>query len=196
MSSTPRATSASTSAHRPFPSGIERGVSTFSRPLTWLWSRGFRFLGVLDAIALYGLMVAISVVRTIIEPGWATLPTTDYVIGFAVATAIHVSVNYFTGLYEREPRLGRKPWLPKAFLATGIGAGVQSIAFVALDRYLMPRWNLVAFVALASFVLIFNRNLSRRLAVRRQGPARVVLAGDAETIETTVHHLAESDRSA
>ena len=153
-------------------------------------------LGLLDALALLALMTAISLVRTVFDPGWATYPTENYVVGFGVATAIHVSVNYFTGLYEREPRLGRRPWLPRAIIATGIGVGVQGVAFVALDRYLMPRWNLTIFLMLASFVLVFNRGVSRRLAFRRQGPARVVLAGDSESMDRAAEHLVATDQHA
>ena len=185
-----------TTASRPFPAGIERGVNVFSRPLSWLWSRGFRVLGVLDAGALFALMIVISFVRFGFSFDWDTYALSYYWIGFGIATVIHVTVNYFSGLYEREPRLGRRPWLPKAILATAIGVGAQSVAYVLLGRYLMPRWNLVAFLALASFVLVFNRGLSRRLAIRRQGPARVVLAGDRATMDITLEHLASSDRSA
>lgn len=181
---------------RPLPAGVERMLSVFSRPLTWMWSHGFRFLGIIDGMSLLGLMVLISIVRLAFESDWATYPLSHYVIGFSIAAVIHVTVNYFTGLYEREPRLGRKPWLPKAFLATGIGVGVQSIAFVVLDRYLMPRLNLALFFALASFVLVANRGLSRRLAVRRQGPPRVVLAGDPEAMDLAEQHLAASGRAA
>lgn len=184
------------SPSRPFPAAIERLLGLFSRPLAWLWARGFRVLGVLDAVALLTLMVTISLARTVFDPGWATYPTGHYIIGFAIATAIHVSVNYFTGLYEREPRLGRKPWLPKTIIATAIGVGAQSVAFVVLDRYLMPRWNLAIFLLLASFVLVFNRGVSRRLAVRRQGPARVILVGDDESMDRATEHLVATDRSA
>lgn len=181
---------------RPLPAGFERALSVFSRPLTWLWNHGFRFLGVIDGFALLGLMVFISLARTVVEPDWATYPASHYAIGFSIAAFIHVTVNYFTGLYEREPRLGRKPWLPKAFLATGIGVGVQSVAFVVFDRYLMPRINLAVFLTLASFVLVANRGLSRRLALRRQGPPRVVLAGDSEAMDLAEQHLAATDRTA
>ena len=180
----------------PFPAAVERLVGVFSRPLTWLWSRGFRMLGVLDAVTLYLLMVVISFVRFGFSFDWDTYPLSHYFVGFSIATAIHLTVNYFTGLYEREPRLGRRPWLPKTFLATGIGVAVQGLAFVVLDRYLMPRLNLAVFLALASFVLVFNRGLARRLTVRRQGPPRVVLAGSPDAIDLAAEHLAASDRSA
>ncbi len=127
---------------QPFPAAVERFVGILSRPLTWLWSHGFRMLGALDAVTLYLLMIAISFVRFGFSFDWDTYPLSHYFVGFSIATAINVTVNYFAGLYEREPRLGRRPWLPKCFLATAIGVAVQGLAFVVLDRYLMPRLNL------------------------------------------------------
>ncbi|MEM9038649.1 MAG: exopolysaccharide biosynthesis polyprenyl glycosylphosphotransferase [Actinomycetota bacterium] len=180
----------------PFSPAVERIVGTFHGPLTFLWNRGFRMLGVLDAAALFGLMVAISFIRFGFGFDWDTYPLSHYFVGFSVATVIHVAANYFAGLYEREPRLGRRSWLPKAFIATSIGVGAQAVAFVALERYLMPRLNLAVFLALASFLLVANRQLSRRLALRRQGPPRVVLAGEDESIELAARHLAHTDRHA
>jgi exopolysaccharide biosynthesis polyprenyl glycosylphosphotransferase len=187
---------ASSDSTRPFPVAVESTLGFFSRPLTFLWGRGFRFLGVLDALALFALMVVISFVRFGFSFEWDTYPLSHYFVGFSIATVIHVTVNYFTGLYEREPRLGRKPWLPRIILATGIGVGMQGIAFVGLDRYLMPRLNLAAFLTFASFVLVFNRGVARRLAVRRKGPARVVLAGRPDDMDLAEEHLVSSDRSA
>jgi exopolysaccharide biosynthesis polyprenyl glycosylphosphotransferase len=181
---------------RPFPAAVEWVVGIFTVPLSWLWSRGFRMLGVLDAITLFLLMVAISFVRFGFSFDWDTFALSYYFIGFSIATAIHLVVNYFTGLYEREPRLGRRPWWPKAILATGIGVAVQGLTFVLLDRYLMPRLNLAAFMALASFVLVFNRGLARRVTLRRQGPPRVVLAGSHDAIELAASHLAASGQQA
>jgi exopolysaccharide biosynthesis polyprenyl glycosylphosphotransferase len=181
---------------RPFPASVERALGLFSRPLTWLWNRGFRMLGLLDAVALFALMMTINLARFGLPASWPTYPFSHYLVGFSIATTIHVTVNYFTGLYEREPRLGRKPWLPRAIIATGIGVGFQGLAFVVLDRQLMPRLNLALFLALASFVLVFNRGVARRLAVRRQGPARVVLVGDATSTDLAAEHLAAADRSA
>ena len=179
-----------------FHPALERVVSTFHGPLHYLWNRGFRMLGLLDALALFGLMVAISFVRFGFGFDWNTYPLSHYFVGFSIATAIHLIVNYFAGLYEREPRLGRRSWFPRAFLATAFGVGVQALAFVALDRYLMPRLNLAIFLTLAAFLLVANRQFSRRLAVRRQGPPRVVLAGAADSIELAARHLAHTDRHA
>jgi exopolysaccharide biosynthesis polyprenyl glycosylphosphotransferase len=181
---------------RPFPPAVERAVGVAGRPMSWLWTKGFRFLAVLDAIALYSLMVIISFVRFGFSFDWDTYPLSRYFVGFAIATGIHLVVNYFTGLYEREPRLGVRPWLPRTLLATGIGVAVQGLAFVVLDRYLMPRLNLAVFLVLASFVLVANRHLSRRLARRRQGAPRVVLVGERDSIDLAAQHLAETDRDA
>jgi exopolysaccharide biosynthesis polyprenyl glycosylphosphotransferase len=153
-------------------------------------------LGVLDAVSLYLLMVLISFVRFGFSFEWNTYPLSHYFVGFSIATAIHLTVNYFTGLYEREPRLGRRSWLPKTFLATAIGVAVDGLAFVVLDRYLMPRLNLAVFLLLASFVLVLNRSIARRLTLRRQGHPRVVLLGSPDVIELAAEHLYESDRSA
>ena len=180
----------------PFPPLVERVIGAIGRPLSWLWARGFRFLVVLDAITLYSLMVIISFLRFGFSFDWDTYPLSRYFVGFAIATVIHLIVNYFTGLYEREPRLGVRPWLPRALLATAIGVAAQGLAFVLLDRYLMPRLNLLVFLLLASFVLVFNRRLSRSLALRRQGPPRVVLVGEPDSLELAAQHLGESDRDA
>ncbi|HSM66910.1 MAG TPA: hypothetical protein VK860_11435, partial [Ilumatobacteraceae bacterium] len=193
----PAATRAQTAATpRPFPPAVERAVSSVGGPMSWLWTKGFRFLVVLDAIALYSLMVIISFVRFGFSFDWDTYPLSRYFVGFAIATLIHLVVNYFTGLYEREPRLGVRPWLPRALLATGIGVAVQGLAFVLLDRYLMPRLNLAVFLTVASFVLVANRQLSRTLARRRQGAPRVVLVGEPGSVELADRHLAETDRDA
>ena len=181
---------------RPFAPSIERLVTLFGRPLSWLWDHGFRFLVVLDGVSLYVLMIVISFVRFGFSFDWDTYPLSRYFVGFAIATTIHLVINYFSGLYEREPRLGVRPWLPRALLATGIGVAVQGLAFVVLDRYLMPRLNLAVFLALASFVLVANRNISRRLSVRRNGPPRVVLVGEPASIDLATRHLGESDRDA
>ena len=106
------------------------------------------------------------------------------------AAAIHLVINYFYGLYEREPRLGHRTWLPRALVAMGIGVGIQAVAFVFLDRYLMPRLNLVVFLFVGAVVLAANRRFSRLLAKRRQGLPRVVLVGASAEVERAAAHIA------
>jgi len=59
------------------------------------------------------------------------------------------------------------------------GVAVDGLVAVLFDRYLMPRLNLGVLLVVGSVVLTGTRYLSRRLANRRRGPARVVLVGGA-----------------
>jgi len=174
--------------------GPLRVVARFAPGLVPLWRRGFRVLFVLDAVSLYALMVLINLVR--FGTAWPTYPLSHYWIGFGIATSIHLVVGYFTGLYEREPRLGQRPWLPRVVLATAIGIGVDGLAFVVLDRYLMPRINLAVLFATGSLAIVLNRHLSRRFGLRWQGPPRVVLVGSGDSVGTVVEQLGHSDRAA
>jgi exopolysaccharide biosynthesis polyprenyl glycosylphosphotransferase len=161
-------------------------------PLRTMWRHGFRFLFVLDAVGLFGAMVVISFVRFGID--WPTYSRSFYLVGFASATAIHLVINYFYGLYEREPRLGHRPWLPRAVVAMAIGVGLQLVTFVFLDRYLMPRLNLGVFLVVGAFVIVVNRHISRILARRRQGLPRVVLVGSNVDAELATRHIDATER--
>ena len=177
---------------QPFPAAIERVVTRAHRPLGWMWNHGFRFLFALDAVGLFGAMVLINFAR--FGTDWPFYPLSHYLVGFSIATAIHLFVNYFAGLYEREPRLGYRPWLPRCAVAMAIGVGAQGVTFVLLDRYLMPRLNLVALLVIGSIVLTANRGISRTLADRRRGPSRVLLVGTEPAIERAREHIALSER--
>jgi exopolysaccharide biosynthesis polyprenyl glycosylphosphotransferase len=176
---------------RPIVPGTEWLVRRLSGLLRRLWSRGFRFLFVLDAIGLFGSMIVISFVRFGIE--WPTYSRSFYLGGFVAAAAIHLVINYFYGLYEREPRLGHRTWLPRALVAMGIGVGIQAIAFVFLDRYLMPRLHLVVFLFVGAVVLAANRRFSRLLAQRRHGLPKVVLVGAAADVDRAAAHIATTN---
>jgi exopolysaccharide biosynthesis polyprenyl glycosylphosphotransferase len=160
---------------------LDRAAQPFNRQLGWLWHRGFRFLFVIDAVVLFTTLVSINVVR--FGSRWPSYPLSHYLIGFSIATALHLTINYFSGLYEREPRLGSRPWLPRVSLAMALGVAVDGLVAVLFDRYLMPRLNLGVLLVVGSVVLTGTRYLSRRLANRRRGPARVVLVGDAANRE-------------
>jgi exopolysaccharide biosynthesis polyprenyl glycosylphosphotransferase len=177
---------------RPLLPGTEWLVRRLQRPLRSMWRHGFRFLFVLDAVGLFGAMIGINLVRFGTE--WPTYSRSFYIVGFLAALAIHLIINYFYGLYEREPRLGRRPWLPRAVVAMAIGVGIQLIAFVFLDRYLMPRLNLGIFLFVGAVVLVANRHLSRILARRRQGPPRVVLVGSHVDAELATRHIESTER--
>ncbi|MEM9035810.1 MAG: exopolysaccharide biosynthesis polyprenyl glycosylphosphotransferase [Actinomycetota bacterium] len=178
----------------PVAPGTEWIVRRAGRQLEWLWSRGFRFLFVLDAVGLLALMVLISVAR--FGFSWPTYPLSHYAIGFSIAAGIHLTVGYFAGLYEREPRLGSRPWLPRVTVATLMAIGFDGLMAVLLNRFLMPRLSLAVFGVTAAVLLAANRRFSRYLARRREGPPRVVLIGSPDDIETARRHLSESDRDA
>ncbi len=174
-------------ATQPFPPVVERVIGRAGRPLTWMWARGFRFLFLLDAIGLFGSMILINCAR--FGWTWPTYPRSHYLIGFGVATVIHLTVNYFAGLYEREPRLGYRPWLPRIAVATGISVALDGLAAVLTDRYLMPRFNLGVLLIVAALWLTANRTVSRHFANRRMGPSRVLLVGHGMAVDLATRHF-------
>lgn len=178
---------------QPFPELVERAIGRAGRPLGWMWHRGFRFLFVLDAVALFATMVAINLAR--FGWTWPTYPRSHYWIGFSIATAIHLLINYFAGLYEREPRLGYRPWLPRVAVAMAIGVAFDGLAAVLTERYLMPRFNLAVLLVLGSLAITGNRTVSRYFANRRKGPSRVLLVGHGEAVALAHRHFA-GDRDA
>jgi exopolysaccharide biosynthesis polyprenyl glycosylphosphotransferase len=173
---------------QPFPHVVERAIGKASGPLAWMWARGFRFLFVLDAVALFATMVAINLVR--FGWDWPTYPRSHYWVGFSIATVIHLLINYFAGLYEREPRLGYRPWLPRVAVAMAIGVAFDGLAAVLTERYLMPRFNLAILLVVGSLVITANRTFSRALANRRRGPSRVLLVGHGEAVALAERHFA------
>ena len=172
-------------------SDIQSGVAPSA--VSRLAARGFRFLFLLDAAALFGIVTLVGVIR-FGEP-WNGRSVANSTSRFAAATALQIVICYFAGLYEREPRLGTRSWLPKAVLSMAIGVGVQA-GLIALDVYLMPRGNLLPWAFAGALALVVNRVVARRLAVRRHGPARVALVGADDAIELARTHLAAAHDTA
>jgi FlaA1/EpsC-like NDP-sugar epimerase len=171
----------------PLPAPVERAITRAHRPLNWLWSRGFRFLFIIDAVALFAAMVLINLAR--FGTTWPTYPLSHYMVGFSIATVIHLVVGYLTGLYERDTRLGERSWLPRVGVAMGIGVAIQGLTFVLTDRYLMPRLNLLVLAVIGTVILAGSRVLSRRLANLRRGPSRVLLVGSDREIALAREHF-------
>lgn len=163
-----------------------------ARPLSWLWSKGFRFLIILDAASLFVTMVAINLAR--FQTSWPTYPLSHYVIGFSIATGIHIVVNYFAGLYEREATIGTRAWLPRVASAMLIGVGFDGLSAVLADRYLMPRLNLGIMLVVGTILLTATRYISRYLSASRKGPVRIAIVGPDDQ-RLLVRESLESDQN-
>lgn len=153
-----------------------------------------RWMYLVDATTLFAWMVAINAIR--FGRDWPDYPMHDYVIGFAIATILHITVAYFSGFYDHEPRLGTAPRLPKSVRIALITSLISAALSLGADKFLMPRLNLVAYAVTSALVLVFNRWLSRRVRTLRFGQPRVLLVGNDADIEKARQHLSESDRSA
>ncbi|PKW26044.1 sugar transferase [Phycicoccus duodecadis] len=171
------------------------------RLLARLNRRGFRLVMLLDAVAVFGLSV-LTMVWRYGTPPWPTYPLPAYALSFGVATLVFLSAFYFGGLYEREPRLGGAAVLPRAArlsLAAGSFVALLNLALSGLLRQRgslivralpFPIPNLVAVIVLVGILVAVNRAVVHTLRTRREGPPRVVLAGEWADIELAREHVA------
>ncbi|MGL5853498.1 MAG: hypothetical protein ACRCZD_22165, partial [Phycicoccus sp.] len=163
--------------------------------------RGFRAVMVLDGLAVFGLAVGIALYR-FGAPPWPTYELGAYLFSFVVSTLIFVATFYFGGLYEREPRLGGSAVLAKAArlsLAAGSFVALLNLALTGLlqqrgsliGRALpFPISNLVAVMVLAAVAVAVNRAIVHAVRTRREGPPRVLVAGEPADLELARRHLA------
>lgn len=156
--------------------------------------RGFRLLHPLDALAVFSVMVVVMLVRFGTE--WPSATRAEHLFGFGAATAIHLVVFYFGGLYEREYRLGRRTWVSRVAGLEAMALVFTALIILPTGRYPIPRGNLI-FVGLGATLAITGlRILSRRLRAMRFGPPRVFIVGTPDDIEMAGKHLVDSDRVA
>lgn len=166
----------------------------YKAAITRLQTHGFRYLYLLDLIALMGSMTIVMLLR--FGTGWPDTTIARHLLGFLAATAIFMVVYYFGGLYDRELRVGKKMWLPRVSGLTLIGLVASALVILPTDRYPIPRANLLFVGILVSLWVTGNRQLSRLLRSRRFGPPRILLVGSPDDIELAADHLDESDRTA
>jgi len=159
-----------------------------------LHRRGFRLLQVVDAVTLFVLAVVIGLAR--FGQPWPTYGLAYTLTGFALATAIHLFVYYFGGLYEPELRLGLRPQLPRIAGLTVIAVLVDVLVAFVTQRYLMPTLNLAVLLVLAPLVLTGNRWLARARRLRRTGPPRVLLVGAPDDVNLARAHLGDDSSRA
>jgi exopolysaccharide biosynthesis polyprenyl glycosylphosphotransferase len=172
--------------------------------LTRLNRRGFRLVMLADALVLLAVIVGSMIVQFRLD--WPTYPVPTYLGSFATITAIFIASLYFGGLYEREPRLGAPPTLPRAVRQTLAAGGLVALINLVLTAVLrefgalpraaralpLPIQNLVALILIGAAGIAANRWLVHRLRTRREGPPKVLLAGQPSDLEVARTHL-ESD---
>ena len=149
-----------------------------------------RGLYLADFIVLMAILFGTLVVR--FGSNWPKSFTT-YLLGFLIATFIHIIVFYFGELYEPSPRLGARLWLPRVSALTTIAILIDATLALITGYFLMPRGNLIAFAVLSSLGVTFNRWLSRKVRTKRFGKPRVLLAGQKSDLELGREHLLASE---
>ncbi|MGL4743984.1 MAG: sugar transferase [Dermatophilaceae bacterium] len=155
----------------------------------------------LDAVVVLGMAVATMLYRFGPPAQWPTYEVGEYLSSFAVAALVFLAAFYFGGLYEREPRLGAGIALPRAAalsLAAGSFVALLNLTLTGLlrqpgpiiERALpFPIPNLLAVIVLAALGVALNRAVVQWVRTRREGPPRVLLAGQPADLELARHHL-------
>ena len=163
-------------------------------------SRGFRLLMAADAVVIIASLILPMLLRHVVPAGvrntlgisTATQPLRSYVIGYGLVLALHFVSFYFSGLYEREQRLGNRPVLPR-IVSMAIGAMLLvALAQLFSGVYIVPRSNLLLVPILVSLGLAGNRRISRELRRRREGPPRVLLVGAPDDVNLAASHIEET----
>lgn len=160
---------------------------------------GLRLVMLLDIMGLAAVMVVSMLVR--FGTRWPTYPPIAYAISFSLALVIFFAALYFGGLYEREPRLGMQPALPRAARQTLAAGGLVALLNLAASGVLreigattttalpFPIINLAILIIAGAGIVAFNRQLVYWRRARRLGPPRLMLVGDAVDVETAKSHL-------
>ena len=162
---------------------------------------GFRLVMLADLVVLSVVLFGTMWVR--FGWDWPTYSVATYLASFAIVLLVFGSSLYLGGLYEREPRLGASPALPRAarqMLAAGGLFALLRLAVPGLGQQFdvttgvalaLPLPNLVVLIVVGAIGVAGNRWLVHRLRTHREGPPRVVLAGDTADVEVARRHLDE-----
>jgi lipopolysaccharide/colanic/teichoic acid biosynthesis glycosyltransferase len=165
--------------------------------------RGFRLVMVADTLVLVAVLFGTMLIR--FGWDWPTYSFSTYYASFGIALAVFLTSLYFGGLYEREPRLGAPPALPRVARQTLAAGGMFAIlrlmvpglgdliGFETGVALALPIPNLIALIVAGAVAVAGNRWLAHSLRTRREGPPRVVLAGDPEDVKVARRHL-DADR--
>ncbi|MED5265156.1 MAG: sugar transferase [Actinomycetota bacterium] len=151
-------------------------------------SRRIRALVYADFLVLVTVLFASVLIR--FGTDWPKSFST-YLIGFLIASGLHMLVYYFGELYDAAPRIGAKLWLPRVTALTSIAILLEATIVLITDYYLMPRGNLLLLWGFGSLGITFNRWLSGRIRVGRYGTPRVLLVGSYSDIKLGKEHIKE-----
>lgn len=183
--------------------GVGNSAGSGARPLlTRLNARGFRLIQAADLLALSAVVVGTMWFRYGWD--WPTYPKTVYLLSFVVTVDVFLASLYFAGMYEREPRLGYPPALPRALRQTLAAGGLVALLNLAASgaarefgwigassrAFPMPITNLIVLIVLGGVAVAANRKLAHVLQYRREGPPRVLLVGAPDDVATARAHIA------
>lgn len=166
--------------------------------------RGFRLVQAADAVVLVAIMLGTMLVRE----GWATWPDYPkplYFLSFGVTLLVFMAALYFGGLYERDPRLGSPPTLPRAaqltLAAAGLvallnlaatGAARELLGYATARALPMPILNLIVLTVLGAVGVAANRWASKRLRTHNEGAPRVLLVGAPDEVRLARRHIRDT----
>lgn len=168
-------------------------VPSHVRLLRALNRRGIRVLHLLDGVSIYLTLWAITGVSIVVRPGFnAAAYVERYLWTYAAVVVIHLAVFYFGGLYDRERRLGVRPGAARIITLVWFASLLVGLISWLAGEFLIPRTVLVVYAVVGPFSLVANRWLSRRVRLRSDGPPRVLLIGDDQTVELAGQHLREA----
>ncbi len=152
-------------------------------------AHGFRLLMAADVVVIVVallLPMAVYVLAGNLRNPW---PLSYYVVGYTGALLVHFVSFYFSGLYEREQRLGSRPVLPR-IVSMAIGAMLLvALLQLFIQVNVLPRTVLLVPPVIVSLGLAGNRRISRALRDRREGPPRVVLVGVPDDVNLAREHI-------
>ena len=153
---------------------------------------GLRLLHLADFVAVYITLVAVTAAWTLLRTDFGLLwPDTRYYGSYLIVAVLHVAVFYLGGLYDREPRLGSRPRLPRIVALVGIAASVTGVISWMLAEFLIPRSLLIFVAVFTPLAVALNRRISRWLQYQREGAPRVILVGADKNIAMAQRHLGD-----
>ncbi len=171
----------------------EKGSSIlFKKVYLRLWQAGFRWLYLVDSLAIFLVLVFVMIAR--FKTDWPD--KADTWVGIVVAVILFQTVYYFGGMYEKQFRLGQRMWFSRIAGLTLIGLAISFMLLLPTGRHPIPRANLPAVGVFVALAATGTRKLSQRLRAKRFGPPRVLLVGSPEQTKLAEKHLRESDSSA